>query len=219
MKEQGIPETQQTTDTLESLKAQLEAVRAEKEVLDKRLKDTQKSYTQGQQSIKSLEAQLEELKKVDNTSLAAELNSQAMEDLKSVNPDEWYAKRKAIEEAHAKALAQKLNDASVQAQNEEKQRQNALALAEVQLRNPKITAEFIEMDVPYRIKKELDSGNVSFEEFLKMVEDFAGKEKVVGSGNKVMEQPNLTTIGNREGVSQDTSTYQSARNDYMSKGI
>ncbi len=55
--------------------------------------------------------------------------------------------------------------------------------------------ELTDDDVPPRIAKKLASGQISFDEFLAEVYEFAVTPKVVGSLNSTLNQPNLSKAG------------------------
>lgn len=57
-----------------------------------------------------------------------------------------------------------------------------------------ITDEVIEFDVPARITKKLEKGEITFEDYLQEVHSFLYSPKKVGTGNEILNQPNLGKI-------------------------
>ena len=159
---------------------------------EKRFKDTQAAYTQSRQEIAKLKAQLS-VKDEPKMQLTAEQQDE-LEDLKFNNPEEW---RKRVNDLEKQADAQfntKLNE-ELQKLTELEQRQ--LTLEAFQLSHPDfhLDDEVIAYDVPKRITKRLETGEINFETFLEEAYQYLTTPKVVGSQAKDLDQPNLNKVG------------------------
>lgn len=159
---------------------------------EKRFKDTQAAYTQSRQEIAKLKAELA-VKDEPKMQLTAEQQDE-LEDLKYNNPEEW---RKRVNDLEKQADAQfntKLNE-ELQKLTELEQRQ--LTLEAFQLSHPDfhLDDEVIAYDVPKRITKRLETGEINFETFLEEAYQYLTTPKVVGSQAKDLDQPNLNKVG------------------------
>lgn len=165
---------------------------------EKRFKDTQGAYTKSQQELKTVKAKLEVLEKltqpkveIDNTT------KEELEDLKFSDPEAWRARMNQIEqEAKNKHLAM-LEEAQLAAKKQAELEHRQQVLRDFQASHPNIVIndEVIAYDVPPRITKKLEEGKVSFEDFLQEVAEYLTTPKVIGDGNKTLNQPNLNKVG------------------------
>lgn len=204
MGQNGIPES---ADTIEELKAKLADAEKERDNALKRMKDTQASYTKGQQKNKELEAQLKVYQ--DQFTLAANYETPEMEELKVTNPDEWYRMKREMEMKAQNSFREKLESASSEARQAQIKADNEVLLREFKERNPDITDEFIN-DVPFRIHNKLQSGEISFGEFLNQVEEYARQGKTIGGQSaETLNQPDLGNMGTASGVTNHKLDYES----------
>lgn len=204
-------------DSIEELKARLAEVEKEKDMAVKRMKDTQASYTKGQQKNKELEAQLKVFQ--DQLTLSSGADTPEMEELKMSNPDEWYNRRRAMELEAQKSFKDKLDKASLEAIQAQTKLDNEALLNDFKERNPGITDELIN-DVPYRIHSKLQSGEISFGDFLSEVEEYYNTNKVVGGqSHQVLQEANLSNMGNASGVVDKKLDYDSFVANYKKSVI
>lgn len=212
MQTQGIPDN---SDTIEGLKAQLEQVQKEKELAEKRFKDTQAAYTKGNQERESMKAQIATLQEHLNSIQNSSIDTPEMLHLKATDPDKWYQLRRQAELDAQNKLNSKLSEVGQAAFEAEQKKYNAQLLAEFKARNPDITDEFINYDVPHRIQVKLKEGEISFSEFLSEVEAYHKKGKVVGNvGQQVTNQPDLSKMGTGENVSNRSLDYETFSKEY-----
>lgn len=193
--DQGNPEQ---AATLEELQAKLE-------VAEKRHKDTQAAYTKGQQALKALEAENKLLlEKVGSVTVK---DDEELEELKIVDPDKWYEKRKALESQKKQELQQDLSKARDEASIELELARRATVLAEFNQSHPEfqLTDELIAYDVPPRLTKQLEKGEITFEEFLDKTYEFLTKPKTIKDVNQTLGQPDLGKLGGG-GNPQNTAT-------------
>lgn len=202
MQNQGIPEAQNSaSDTLESLKAQLAEAQKAKELAEQRMKDTQGAYTKSRQQSKALEAKLNTLQEHLSSIQSSVALPEDIERLKTLDPDKWYEAKRQLEVKTQQDLHSKLSEAEKIAMEAEIKALNTQLLTEFKLKNPEISDDYIENEIPYRIKAKLDRGEVSFADFLNEVEAYHKKGKVVsGAGTSIKEQPDLSKMGSGEGV-------------------
>ena len=165
---------------------------------EKRFKDTQSAYTKSQQELKAVKAQLEALEKLAQPKVEMDATAQQeLDDLKYSDPDAWRVKMNTLEQEarvkHTTLLEEAAQQASAQAELE--RRANLLAQYNASHPNMPITDELIALDVPNRITKKLEKGEISFDDFINEVHEFIYSPKKIGSGNKVTGQPNLNDFG------------------------
>lgn len=182
---------------------------------EKRFKDTQAAYTKSQQELKAVKAKVEVLEKLTTPQIQLDAaTQQELDDLKFSDPDAWRVKMNSIElearQKHQSLLSEAEKAASIQAELERRTQ----VLNEYNRNHPgfEITDEVIQLDVPSRITKKLESGEISFDDFLVEVKDFLYSPKKVGSSNKVLNQPNLGTIGGGESPSEGAVNQDIAAN-------
>lgn len=214
MEQNGIPAS---TDTIDELKAKLAEVEKERDNALKRMKDTQASYTKGQQKNKELEAQLKVYQ--DQLTISAGLDTPEMEELKMTNPEEWYNRRRNMELEAQKSFKDKLDKASLEAIQAQTKADNEALLRDFKERNPQITDELIN-DVPYRIHSKLQKGEISFGDFLNEVEDYYNTGRVVGGQSQaVLDGADLGNMSNASGVTNQKLDYDSFVSNYKNSVI
>lgn len=172
-------------------------------ILEKRRRDTQSEYTRLTQQKKALEAENIALKnkalKEVRLTLSQE-QTQELEDLKFSDPEAW---RKKVNLYESEALDRQRSEL-----NEEVTKISADTLAKEELERRKdVLKEFnqehpdfvlddgtIANDIPPRITKRLETGEISFEAFLQECYDYSKTGKVVMQ-EKTLNQPNLSKVG------------------------
>lgn len=165
---------------------------------EKRFKDTQSAYTKSQQELKAVKAKLEALEKLTQPVVQLDEATQAqLDELKYSNPEAWRDKMNSLEaEAKLKHLSV-LSEAEKVAMQQAELEQRAQILSEYNSKHPQnpITDEVIMFDVPPRITKKLENGEISFEQFLTEAHNFLYAPKKVGDGNQTFKQPNMRDFG------------------------
>lgn len=165
---------------------------------EKRFKDTQSAYTKSQQELKAAKAKLEALEKLTQPVVQLDEATQAqLDELKYSNPEAWRDKMNSLEaEAKLKHLSV-LSEAEKIAMQQAELEQRAQILSEYNSKHPQnpITDEVIMFDVPPRITKKLENGEISFDEFLNEAHNFLYAPKKVGDGNQTLKQPNMRDFG------------------------
>lgn len=198
------------TDTLEQSSESQQQVDYEK-----RYKDTQAAYTKSQQELKAVKAQVDVLEKLTTHQIQIDAETQReLDDLKYSDPDAWRTKMNNLElEARTKHQST-LSTAAQQAAMQAELDRRAQVLDEYNRSHPgyEITDEVIQLDVPTRITKKLESGELSFDDYLIEVKDFLYSPKKVGTPNKTLGQPNLGNIGGGDTPSDTAITLDIAAN-------
>lgn len=172
---------------------------------EKRFKDTQGAYTKSQQELKAsqasqaeLQAELRVLKELIKPAVELdEATKTELDELKYSDPEKWRTRVNQLEKDAQAAHNDKLSEASTQARqaNELERRQTVLADFSTNHPDVIINDDVIKYDVPPRITSRLESGEISFEQFLDEAANYLKAPKVVGDGNKAPNQPNLGKVG------------------------
>ena len=165
---------------------------------EKRYKDTQSVFTKSQQELKAAKAKLEVLEKLTSPQIQVTPEVQKeLDDLKYSDPDAWRVKMNSLELEARQKHQYILSEAEKQATFQAELDRRAQLLNEYNLSHPNypITDEVIQFDVPPRILKKLESGEVGFDAFLEEVHNYIYTPKKVGSANKTLGQPDLGNLG------------------------
>ena len=169
-------------------------------MLEKRRRDTESLYSKASLEARALKAQNEELRKKLSSSFKPSLDeaaAQELEELKYSDPDMW---RTRMNELEVKAR-EKLNEEFSQVESESARQaeidRREQVLAQFKEENPgfNIDDEILANDVPPRITKKLESGKISFDDFLVEVRDYLSKGKVVKDTQAVTNKPDLSRVG------------------------
>ncbi len=182
---------------------------------EKRYKDTQAAFTKSQQTLKSYEAKINVLEQLTQPQVELDEATKAeLEDLKFSNPDAWRAKLNSLEaDARAKHNEQ-LSKVQAEASQQVELGRRAQVLEEYNRSHPdfQITDDVISYDVPPRITKKLESGEITFEDFLGEVSSYLQAPKKVGTPNKTLGQPDLSEVGGGTEPSDSAVTKSIAEN-------
>jgi len=164
---------------------------------EKRFKDTQAAYTKARQEIAKLKAKLKVLEETNNTYIKPNIpeeKAKELEKLKFEDPDKWRLEMNKLEEMAKNEANQKISQVEKKLSELEKRQ---LIFEEFQASHPDVVIndDVIKYDVPPRITQKLESGKITFQEFLEEAYNYLKTPKVVGDGNKTIGQPNLNKVG------------------------
>lgn len=179
---------------------------------EKRYKDTQAAYTRSRQELAEAKAKLTVLEPMAKPALSIDEAAKAeLDDLKYRDPDTWREKLSILEAESRKSFDSKVAD-NLRNLSELERRQ--LVLEDFVARNPGfvINDDVIAYDIPPRITKKLEKGEISFEEFLEETKTYMQAPKVIGSANTALNQPNLTKVGG-----DSSYTKNAADKDFVSQ--
>ena len=124
--------------------------------------------------------------------------------LKHEDPDSWRIEMDTLEETARSALREELNtDTQAVSQEVEVARRVDVLASHNELHpDAQVTDEALANDIPPRITKKLEDGNITFEEFLIEASTYLAKPKVVG-GEKPGTVVNIGKAGGGSAVSDD----------------
>ena len=183
---------------------------------EKRFKDTQGAFTKSQQEVKALKAKMEVLEKLTTPKVELdEATRTELEDLKFSDPDKWRNKMNQLEIEAQTKHKETLTEAErlVNQQTELESRTQLLSDFQKSHPNLQLTDDVIKYDVPPRITNKLESGEITFEQYLSDVASYLGSPKVIGDGNQTLRQPNLNKSGGDHNPS-DNSIKKDIVKDY-----
>jgi len=171
--------------------------------LEKRRRDTQASHTKISQKVKALEAEKSALLSKATGSFEIELTTEQeaeLEDLKFSDPEAWRKKMNTLEtEARNKRTKEideelkKVSSSSLETEELERRKQVLSDFLEAN-EGFELDDDIIANDIPPRISKKLEAGQITFEEFLQECHDYLKTGKVIKQ-DKVLSGPNLSKIG------------------------
>lgn len=165
---------------------------------EKRFKDTQGAYTKSQQELKAAQAKLDALEKLTTPKVELDEAAKAeLDELKYSDPDSWRNRMNGLEVEAQNKHRNTLDEASKQAMAQAEMGRRTQVLEDFSKNHPNlvINDEVIKYDVPPRITNKLESGEVTFEQYLDDVAQYLTAPKVVGSSNTTTGQPNLGQTG------------------------
>jgi hypothetical protein len=165
---------------------------------EKRYKDLQSVFTKTTQELKVTKAKVEALAKLTQPKVELdEATAAELEELKFSDPEAWRAKVNSLEAEANKKHLESLSEVEKQAALQAELERRAQVLEDFNQRHPElqINDDVINSDIPPRFTKKLESGAISFEDFLNEVAEYLKTPKVIGSKDKTLEQPNLGKIG------------------------
>lgn len=172
-------------------------------VTEKRRRDTQSSFTKLSKSHKALEVEkatlIKNFTKAD-VKLTPE-QTEELENLKFEDPDAWRVKLNQYEEEarnkRIKEIDDELKQVSKSTLDNEELEDRKTILANFKENNDgfELNQTIIDNDIPPRITKKLETGAITFLDFLNECRDYLSKGKVIGQGDEPNKQPNLGKVG------------------------
>lgn len=200
----------------DGLEAKPEVLYAAK--LEKRHRDTQGSYTKSQQQIKLLQA--------ENAKLAEQWEQDAMENLTAAEKSKLQELKVQDTDAYIKKVGEIKQEAKVKFDERRTNLSKEVnQLTELQTReilleeynnkhpDAQITDEVITNDVPPRIVKKLEKGEVTFEEFLIEANRYITTPKSIKKDEELENGPNLDKAGGSDTPS-DKALSKKSSSDY-----
>lgn len=189
--------------------------------LEKRRRDTQSAYTRAQQALKQKEAEanaLAEAWEADAAGSMSEIERNELEELKHTDPDKWRARITELERAKRAKFAERKQQVAQKAVQETELEARARQFEEFTAANPgiELTDEVIANDIPPRFVKQLEKGEVTFEQFLVKCGEYLSKGKVVSKGDTPPDMADLSAQpggGKPHADSAEKSIVQSYRNE------
>lgn len=149
---------------------------------ERRYRDTQGAYTQSRQELKRQQAIADGLQeRLLNSEVAlTPEQKQELRDLKASNPDKWRAKLNEYEQAGKDMLTRELDEI----------RTKSASKGELEVRKEQMAAwsestgivlddDVIANELPPRYLKQLETGDITFEEFLNQAGEFLKSQKTI----------------------------------------
>lgn len=172
-------------------------------IAEQRRRDTQSEFTKTNQRLKALDAENKALKTKAIADVPLNLSpeqAEELEDLKFSDPEAWRKKVNRLEvEARAareKDLDDEIGKVSAETLAKEETERRKDVLAEFNKSHPEFVIDdsVIQNDIPPRITKKLETGEISFETFLEECCEYSKTGKVVAQEN-LNDMPNLSKVG------------------------
>lgn len=186
-----------------------------------RRRDTQAAYTKGQQSLKALQAENEKLAsswEADAVSNLSNSEQARLEELKVQDPEAWRQEIANLENEKRSQFQEKRQAISQEANQVTELERRQMQLEQFNQENPDvaITDEVIANDIPPRITKKLENGEIQFDEFLTEVATYLSKGKKINPGEKPPQEPDFNGARGSNAPSKEAVTKQDS-NDYSSE--
>lgn len=183
-----------------------------------RRRDTQSAYTKSQQSNKALAAENDKLAsswESDAISNLSNTEQARLEELKVQDPDAWRTEIATIEEAKRTQFKEKRQAISKEASQMTELERRGLQLEQFNQDNPdvNITDDVIQNDIPPRITRKLEKGEIQFDEYLEEVKTYLSKGKKIAPGAKAPDEPNFANSRGSNTPSKEAVEAQNS-NDY-----
>jgi len=180
---------------------------------EKRRRDTQSALAKATSAKSILEVENEELKKLVMQSGRIELSpdDQAeLDELKHSDPDAWRAKMNALEQNVTSTTTTKLTEISDNAKTTGTVGERQVLLEAFQHDNPELVIDddVLANEVPPRITRALETGEVTFMEFLGNVKTYLEATKVIGDNKPADSGPNLSNVAGNDVPGQQADAVQ-----------
>lgn len=185
---------------------------------EKRRRDTQSALAKTTSKLSVLEAESEGLRKMVMERTQLELSDEQreeLEDLKQTDPEAWRSKLNEYETATRQRLDEDLSKLSEHAQTKAATGERKVLLDAFLSDNPglKIDDDVLANDVPPRITRKLENGEIGFTEFLVEVKNFLAKGKVIATTEEDDPDPNLSEIRGHDEAPESAKRHQDS-DDY-----
>lgn len=186
-----------------------------------RRRDTQSALTEATTKAKRAEAERDQYiagwEKDFVSKLPAEKQAD-LEELKATDPDKWRQELANLEAEQREKFNTKKQEIATKAQGETEAETRARLLQEYNEANPnhQINDDVLENDIPPRMAKKLESGELTFDAFLEEAGAFLQKGKVMTPGEEAPNEVDLTStpgsdtpnIADKEAAKDVVATYE-----------
>jgi hypothetical protein len=183
--------------------------------LEKRRRDTQSALGKTSQKLAAESKMREELEKRVAAQVKLDMSpedSERLDALKYDDPEAWRVEMNKLEQKATTTVQEELNTLSTEASRHAELTRRAQVLEDFNSKAAiPITDEVLENDIPPRISRQLEKGEITFEEFLAKAEDYLVTPKKVAD-TKLAAQPNL----GKAGGGADPAAEAVAKQDHIS---
>ena len=167
-----------------------------------RRRDTQAEYTRLSQTNSTLQKQLDGISSELESEIikTAPLSEQArLEELKVSNPDAWREELGKLEQAARGKAKERITKVRENASLEDVVAQRATILQEFKEANPgfDLTDDIIASELPPRMVKDLETGKITFEDFLAKSHKFLTGNVHIAPAEKAPNLPDLGKVGGK----------------------
>lgn len=189
---------------------------------EKRYKDVQASYTQSQQEnsklrkdVTALSAELDVIKPLVAPAYLANLTEEDNDrllDLRDTDPEAWRREMNRLEAEAQQGLSEKVSQAASNANTQfELSRREQLLDAFISKPDTVLSIDNLD-DIPVRLSKRLEAGEISFEDYLVEADTYLKAGKTIKQPPNTPNEPDLLGKGGSAEVSQPTKA--DLNNDY-----
>lgn len=167
--------------------------------LEKRRRDTESALGTTRHQLKTERAIRQKLEQRVTERVQVNLTaeqSEALEALREDDPETWRQEMNRLEKEARTQLTSELSEdvSSVSQLTEQERREAVLKTFNDEHPDAPLTDDMLEGDIPPRIVKKLEKGQISFEEFLQESYDFLTAAKVIKT-DKPPKAPSLGRVG------------------------
>ncbi len=186
-----------------------------------RRRDTQSAYTKSQQEAAALRKENETLAASYEKDVLATLDTadqDRLEELKHSDPDKWRVELDKLNATNKSKFAEKRKQIKETAHKETELERRTRLLEEHNAANPEraLSDDVLENDIPPRLTKSFEKGEITFDEFLDKCNKFLGKPKVIAKADEAPNDPDLSRAGGSDKPSDEaikSDIKQSYRNE------
>lgn len=163
---------------------------------ERRRRDQEGAYTKQMEEVATLKAMNEQLTAKVKTKPSASISdeqAQELDNLKFEDPDAWRAKLNEYETQASRQLQEELVKMEQESSKQAEVERRKIVLAQFNAQNPQLnlTDEVIIDNVPPRIIKQLETGEIAFDDFLAKAKTYITTPKVLDSGTVLAAEPNM----------------------------
>lgn len=174
----------------------------------RRQRDTQSSFTRSQERIKMLESENTQIVERWAGDVSKNLTTEQraeLEELKNTDPEEWRIKLNDYENENANKVKETHSAIQKKAQQETALEKRTRLLQEYNDNNPdyQLTDDVIDNELPAGFSKQLESGDISFEDFLSKSKDYLSAPKKISTGEEAPDETDLSNLGGKDRPSDD----------------
>lgn len=163
---------------------------------ERRRRDQEGAYTKQMEEVAALKAMNEQLTAKVKTKPSASISdeqAQELDNLKFEDPDAWRDKLNEYETQASRQLQEELVKMEQESSKQAEIERRKIVLAQFNAQNPQLnlTDEVIIDNVPPRIIKQLETGEIAFDDFLAKAKTYITTPKVLDSGTVLAAEPNM----------------------------
>ena len=185
--------------------------------LEKRRRDTQTTYTKSQQRLRELEAENSKLASSWEQDLVSSLSLREqtrLEELKATDPEAWRDELNSLEQKAKDTFTTKRQEVAKEAKQQTELERRQELLDEYNAANPdaQLTDDVIDNDIPPRLVRQLEKGEVTFEQFLEKAGKYITTPKAIKQPPTPPEEPEFYKSRGSSKLSKQTLEGQSSKN-------